>query len=86
MDATILFPVVATILVTLLVIWKYREPVERAYNTFEYLRKLIGAILLVLVAWTFIRSGSVYLFIIALALIVFATTWFAIEQPHRNTV
>lgn len=85
MDATIVLPVVATILVTILVVWRYRETVESAYSTFEYLRKTIGAILIVLVAWTFLRSGSLLLFTFALGLIVFATIWFLIEQPHRAT-
>ena len=86
MDAGIIFPVVATILLTLLVIHRHRSGVERAYNGFEYFRKLIAAILVVLVAWTFLRSGSQLLFLVALLLIVFATTWFAIEQPHKTVV
>lgn len=86
MDAGLVFPVVATILVTLLVIYRYGETVESAYGTFEYIRKFVGAILVILVAFTFLRSGSGWLFAIALGLIAFATIWFAVERPDQDIV
>ena len=86
MDAGLVFPVVATVLVTLLIVHRHKEAVESAYSTFDYLRKLVGAILVVLIAYTFLRSGSTMLFFIALGLIAFATAWFAIERPDKNAV
>lgn len=86
MDAGIVFPVVAVVLLTLLVIWRYGESVESAYNTFEYFRKLIGAILIALVTLTFLRSGNTYLFFVALILVVFVTVWFAVERPDQDLV
>lgn len=86
MDAGLVFPVVATILLTLLVIYRYTETVESAYNTFDYCRRIVGAIIVVLVAFTFLRSGNGMLFIIALGLIAFATIWFYVEQPHKTSV
>ena len=86
MDAGLVFPVVATILVTLLVVYRYGETVERCYNTFDYFRRVIGGILVVLIAFTFLRSGSTMLFLVALGLIAFATIWFAVERPHEEVV
>ena len=86
MQADLILPVVATILVTLLVVYKRHEQVESAYNTFDYFRRFIGAILVILVAFTFLRSGNTYLFAMALFLIAFATIWFAIERPDKSLV
>ena len=86
MDAGLVFPVVATILITLLVVYRYGETVESAYNTFDYCRRVIGGILVVLIAFTFLRSGSTMLFLVALGLIAFATIWFAVERPHEEVV
>lgn len=86
MDATLVFPVLVVILLTLAVFWRHGDSVESAYNTFDYLRRLVGAILVILVAWTFLRSGNSYLFLIALVLIVFATVWFLVERPDKDLV
>ena len=86
MDAGLVFPVVATILLSLLIVHRHGETVESAYNTFDYCRKVVGAILLVLIAFTFLRSGSTMLFLIALGLIAFATIWFAVERPDQDVV
>ncbi|MFP8891838.1 hypothetical protein ACLI4U_19010 (plasmid) [Natrialbaceae archaeon A-CW2] len=85
-DATLVFPVLAVVLLTLVVWWRHDDRVESAYNTFDYLRRLVGAILVILVAWTFLRSGNSYLFGLALVLIVFATVWFLVERPDRDLV
>lgn len=86
MDAGLIFPVVATILLTVFVIYQWGDTVETAYNTFDYFRRLIGAILVVLIAFTFLKSGNSWLFAIALGLIAFATIWFAVERPDQDMV
>lgn len=86
MDAGLLFPVVATILITLFVVYRWKEPIESAYNTFDFLRRVVGALLVVLIAFTFLRSGNRTLFAIALGLIAFATIWFFIERPDKAVV
>ncbi|MFD1526037.1 MULTISPECIES: hypothetical protein [Halobacteriales] len=86
MDAGFIFPAVATVLLTLLVVYRHGEAVESAYNTFDFLRRVVGAILIVLIAFTFLRSGSTMLFLIALGLIAFATIWFAVERPDKALV
>lgn len=86
MQADLLLPVVATILVTALIVYKRQEQVESAYETFDYVRRFLGAVLVVLIAFTFVRSGNSYLFAVALALIAFATIWFMVERPDKSIV
>ena len=86
MRAEIILPVVAAVLVTLVIIWRWGSTVESAYETFDYFRRLIGAVIVVLLAGTFLRSGSTILFGIALLLIMFAVVWFYVEQPHRKAI
>ncbi|MFC6720904.1 hypothetical protein ACFQGT_00460 [Natrialbaceae archaeon GCM10025810] len=86
MDAGIIFAVTFAVLGTVALYSRRGDQIERTYHTIEYFRGVIGATALVLISWTFLRSGSMYLFVVAIGLIVFATVYVLVEQPHRNLV
>lgn len=86
MEATVIFATVFVILGTVLLFSRRRETVERTYYRIEYFRGVIGATALILISWTFLRSGSIHLILTALALIVFATVYVLVERPHRTIV
>jgi len=86
MNATVIFAVLFVVLGTIVVFSRRRERVERTYYAIEYFRGVIGAIAIITVSWTFLRSGSTYLIAIALGLIMFATVYVLVEQPHKTLV
>lgn len=86
MNAGIIFAVVFTVLATIALVSRRRERVERTYYAIEYFRGVIGALALITISWTFLRSGSTYLIAVALGLIVFATVYVLIEKPHKTLV
>lgn len=77
---------VGVIAVTYVVVASRRERVARAYERGDTLRKLVTAIAIALVAWTFLRSGDPVLIGAAILGIAFATIYVVIEQPHKEVV
>lgn len=65
--------------------WK-RDRAERVYTRSEQARKAGGAVILVLIAWTFLRSGNPFLIAAALAAVALATVYVVVEQPHETLV
>jgi len=86
MEASVIFGTLFAILLTIVLFSRRREAVERTYYRIEYFRGIIGAIALTTLSWTFLRSGSLYLVLIAIGLIVFATVYVLVERPHRTLV
>jgi len=52
--------------------------------TVEKGRTLIGAIIIVVGAWTALRSGIVWMMALALGAIAFMTLFVYFEQPHKE--
>jgi len=86
MEASVIFATVFAVLLTLVLFSRRRETVEKTYHRIEYFRGVIGAIALITISWTFLRSGSIHLILTAIALIVFATVYVLVERPHRTLV
>lgn len=78
--------VAVTVVATAVIVHKKRDVVERGYERFKFLRKFAGAVILVVVAWTFIQSGSGILLAIAILSIFLATVYVMIERPHEEVV
>lgn len=85
MLTVIALTVLVVVLTWLVVSWR-REPIEAAYERGDQQRKLLTAVAVIVVAWTFIRSGDPWLMVLAVVGIAFATLYFAIEQPHKEVV
>lgn len=62
---------------------RYREDAaESVYFRIERWRKAGGLLLLVAVAWTFLRSGRPELILVALVSVALATMYVMIERPN----
>lgn len=71
---------------TVLFVSRNEQRAQKTHNTMERSRKGIGAILLVVVSWTFLRSGQWFLILAALLMIALATIYFCVEKPHKEVV
>lgn len=65
---------------------RHEQRAQTTHNTMERSRKGIGAVLLVVVSWTFLRSGQWYLILGALVMIALATIYVMVEKPHKEVV
>ena len=76
--------VVIAVFGTALFVRYHESTAERIYFTVERWRKLLGLIVLVAIAWTFLRSGRPELILISLVSIALATMYFMIERPNET--
>lgn len=69
-------------------LWSTLSPssAERTYNRLETLRKIGGAVVLFILAITFLQSGRWYLILIAILAIALAALYFVVEEPHKGVV
>lgn len=81
---TILSLVAIVVFGTILFIRFREDTAESIYNRIEFWRKTGGLLLLVAVAWTFLRSGRPELIFISLVSISLATMYFYIERPTET--
>lgn len=74
-----------TVLVTLLFAM-FREEAARGYlfDPVEKARTLLGGVILVIGAWTALRSGVMWMMALALFAIAFVTLFVYFEQPHKE--
>jgi uncharacterized membrane protein len=87
MDATqVIVIIILTAAATVLLARNRQEQIKATYQRFEFTRKLITAFGVLLIAWTFLNSGDPVLMIVAIVGIVFATTYWYVEQPHERVV
>lgn len=68
----------------LLLVRYRRQKVVRGYKRFQRWRTLISSIILVLVAWTFLRSGRPLLIGIAIVLIFLVTMYVIVDKPNET--
>lgn len=78
--------VVTVVFGTAAVVHYRRQTAESVYDTFDRWRTLIGGVVLIAIAWTFLRSGHPELIFIALVAIALATVWVMVEKPHETLV
>ena len=78
--------VVAVVFGTAAVVHMKPSLAEGFWDTFERWRKLIGGVVLIAIAWTFLRSGQPVLILIALVSIALATVFILVEKPHETLV
>ncbi len=81
---TLIALVVTTILSSLFLATFRRESAYRLFLTVEKGRTLIGAIVIVVGAWTALRSGIAWMMALALGAIGFMTLFVYFEQPHKE--
>lgn len=75
----------ATIVVTYLLTQMYTGRVRRLFfSPIERGRTVIGLVILVIGAWTLLRSGVAWMILIAIFGIAFATTFVYFEEPHKE--
>lgn len=65
--------------------WK-PDKARGIHRTFERSRKAIGAVFVILISWTLLRSGRPTYIGAALLMIVLATIYFVIERPDKQVV
>ena len=83
---TALAIIAATVVVTILITRWRRERIERAYERHKFTRKLLAAIIGLLIAWTLLHSGDLLLMAIAVFFVASATVYWYIERPNVRIV
>jgi|AntDeeMinimDraft_5_1070356.scaffolds.fasta_scaffold01429_8 hypothetical protein len=85
-DTTFLFALVAVTVVVTLLIAAFRTQAARNYlfNPVEKARTVIGSVIIVVGAWTALRSGVVWMMALALGATAFITLFVYFEQPHKE--
>lgn len=78
--------IAGTILVTIVVVKLREQRVQEIYERQKFTRKLLAAIISLLIAWTFINSGNPWLIALAIILIAFATTYYVLERPDEKVI
>ena len=85
MEAIILILIVVFGVGIALANWKHEEA-KRWYDRFDFWRRVLGAVILIFLAATFIQSGNPILIGLTFVLIFLAGLYVAVEQPHRTLV
>lgn len=86
MDLLVIFLAIAVVTLTLSIASVYDQQTETLYNRSEQLRKIGGAIILILLIVTFLRSGDLFLTLVALGGIALATIYWTVERPDKQLV
>lgn len=87
MSLQILFGIIiVAFAIGLLLSWLYPTKVERWYDRAENGRKVIGLILLLLLAGTAIQSGDPKLMFATVIAVFLLAIYFAVEKPHEELV
>lgn len=81
---TILGLVAVTVLASLLLAMFRGDTAQRMFMTVEKGRTLIGALIIIVGAWTALRSGIAWMMALALGAIAFLTLFVYFEQPHKE--
>lgn len=82
----VLVIIVLTAALTVVLARNRQDQIKQTYQRFEFTRKLITAVGVLLIAWTFLNSGDPILSVVAIIGIVFATTYWYIERPYDSVV
>lgn len=85
-NITIIAMVAIVVAATVIFVSRDKERAQKTHTTMERSRKGIGAVLLVIVSWTFLRSGKWYLILGALLMVSLATIYILVEKPHKEMV
>lgn len=83
---TVIAIIIATFIVTVLVVRWREDQVRDTYERFKFARKLGAALIALLLAWTLLSSGDPWLMAAAIGGLVFATTYWYIERPDEQVV
>lgn len=85
-DTAFLLGLVAVaVVLTLGVIAAYPRTVrEFVFEPLESARTVLGIVFAVIAAWTALRSGVVWMMLLALGVIAFGTMFVYFEQPHKD--
>lgn len=83
---TVIILIGVTIFVTYLFVRWREQQVTETYERFKFARKLGAALITLLLAWTFLSSGDPWLMGVAIAGLVFATTYWYVERPEEEVV
>ena len=83
---TVVGIMLATVLVTLFVVHRNRERAIEWYERTKFFRKVGGAIIAILLAWTLINSGEPALMLLAIVGLASATVYWYVERPEEKVV
>ncbi len=77
--------VVLTVVVTLLLaMFRTNAAREYLFDPVEKARTVIGAIIIIVGAWTALRSGVIWMMVLALGAVAFVTLFIYFEEPHKE--
>ncbi|WP_373190025.1 hypothetical protein [Halolamina sp.] len=85
-ETTFLFGLIAVTVVVTLLIAMFRTKAAENYlfRPVEKARTVIGATVIIVGAWTALRSGVVWMMALALGAIAFVTLFVYFEEPHKE--
>ena len=83
---TVLAIMIGTVLVTVLLVRRWQDRVVERYQRLRFVRRVGGAFIAVLIAWTLINSGEPLLMLIAVIGLASATVYWYIERPDEKVV
>lgn len=83
---TVVGIMLATVLVTLLLVHRNREQAIEWYDRSRFLRKFGGALIAILLAWTLINTGELVLIVLAVVGLASATVYWYVERPDEKVV
>lgn len=85
-DTMMLMTIVAATVVATLLLAIFKEDTARQYlfHPVDQARTVIGALFITIGAWTALRSGVVWMMLLALGAIAFITLFIYFEQPHQQ--
>lgn len=85
-DTSFLLGLVAVTVVVTLLLAMFRTDAARGYlfDPVEKARTLIGGLIIIVGAWTALRSGVMWMMALALGAIAFLTLFVYFEEPHND--